>query len=105
MGHVAGAVPCHRVAVTVDGDHADVGVEIAPHMWYGPIAHMASVQSMSGVRSFLMNEWDGANMRRLHDLSGGTLPLVENGAVKLPDTPGLSIKMDFGDWKKRFPYN
>ena len=81
------------------------GVEIAPHMWYGPIAHMASVQSMSGVRSFLMNEWDGANMRRLHDLSGGTLPLVVNGTVQLPDTPGLGIKMDFGDWKKRFPYN
>ena len=81
------------------------GVEIAPHMWYGPIAHMASVQSMSGIRSFLMNEWDGANMRRLHDLSGGTLPLVINGTVQLPDTPGLGIKMDFGDWKKRFPYN
>ena len=81
------------------------GVEIAPHMWYGPIAHMASVQSMSGVRSFLMNEWDGANMRRLHDLSGGTLPLVVNGTVQLPDTPGLGVKMDFGDWKKRFPYN
>lgn len=24
------------------------GVEIAPHMWYGPVAHMASVQSMPG---------------------------------------------------------
>lgn len=81
------------------------GAEIAPHMWYGPIAHMASVQSMTGVRSYLMNEWDGNNMRRLHDLSSGTLPLVEKGHVRLPDRPGLGITMDFADWKRRFPYN
>jgi len=81
------------------------GVEIAPHMWYGPIGHMASVQSMSGVRSYLMNEWDGANMQRMHDLTKGTLPLVEKGSVRLPDRPGLGLEMDFADWKKRFPYN
>ena len=81
------------------------GVEIAPHMWYGPIGHMASVQSMAGVRSYLMNEWDGANMRKMHELTGGTLPLVEKGAVRLPDRPGLGLNIDFADWKKRFPYN
>jgi galactonate dehydratase len=81
------------------------GVEIAPHMWYGPVGHMASVQSMAGVRSYLMNEWDGANMRKMHELTGGTLPLVEKGAVRLPDRPGLGLSIDFADWKKRFPYN
>lgn len=81
------------------------GVEIAPHMWYGPIAHMASVQSMAGVRSFLMNEWDGANMLRLHELTGGTLPKVINGHVTLPDSPGLGLSLDFNEWRKRFPYN
>jgi galactonate dehydratase len=81
------------------------GVEIAPHMWYGPVGHMASVQSMAGVRSYLMNEWDGANMRKMHELTGGTLPLVEKGAVRLPDRPGLGLNIDFADWKKRFPYN
>jgi galactonate dehydratase len=80
------------------------GVEIAPHMWYGPIGHMASVQSMAGVKSFLFNEWDGGNMRRMHELTGGTLPLVIRGAVKLPDAPGLGLKMDFADWKRRFPH-
>lgn len=81
------------------------GVEIAPHMWYGPVGHMASIQAMCGVKSFLMNEWDGYNMRLLHELTLGTLPLVEQGQVKLPDTPGLGLKMDFGSWQKRFPYN
>ena len=81
------------------------GVEIAPHMWYGPIGHIASVQSMAGIRSYLMSEWDGANMRRMHELTGGSLPLVEKGHVKLPDRPGLGIAMDFADWKRRFPYN
>jgi galactonate dehydratase len=81
------------------------GVEIAPHMWYGPVGHMASVQSMAGVKSFLMNEWDGYGMRRMHELTGGTLPLVVKGHVKLPEGPGLGLSMDFADWKKRFPYN
>jgi galactonate dehydratase len=81
------------------------GVEIAPHMWYGPVGHMASVQSMAGVKSFLMNEWDGYNMQLMHELTGGTLPKVEKGMVKLPDRPGLGLTMDFADWKKRFPYN
>jgi len=81
------------------------GVEIAPHMWYGPVGHMASIQSMCGVKSFLMNEWDGYNMQLLHDLTGGTLPRVEKGMVMLPDRPGLGLTMDFADWKKRFPYN
>lgn len=81
------------------------GVEVAPHMWYGPVAHMASVQSMAGVKGFLMNEWDGYNMQLLHDLTRGTLPKVEKGMVRLPDRPGLGLEMDFADWKRRFPYN
>ncbi len=81
------------------------GVEIAPHMWYGPIAHMASIQSMAGVKSFLMNEWDGGNARRYHELTNGTLPQVEKGHVKLPEGPGLGLDFDFAGWTKRFPYN
>lgn len=81
------------------------GVEVAPHMWYGPVAHMASVQSMAGVRSYLMNEWDGYNMQAMHELTGGTLPRVEKGHVQLPDRPGLGLELDFADWKRRFPYN
>jgi galactonate dehydratase len=81
------------------------GVEIAPHMWYGPIAHMASIQAMAGVRSFLMNEWDGTNMARLHEMTGGTLPKVIRGHVSLPERPGLGLSVDFAEWGKRFPYN
>jgi galactonate dehydratase len=81
------------------------GAEVAPHMWYGPIAHMASVQSMAGIHNYLMSEWDGANAQRFHDLTQGTLPLVVNSRVTLPDQPGLGLKIDFNDWKKRFPYN
>ncbi|MFN9298274.1 MAG: mandelate racemase/muconate lactonizing enzyme family protein [Acidobacteriota bacterium] len=81
------------------------GVEIAPHMWYGPIAHMASIQAMAGVRSFLMNEWDGTNMMRLHELTGGSLPKVIGGHVSLPERPGLGLSVDFAEWRKRFPYN
>lgn len=81
------------------------GAEVAPHMWYGPVAHMASVQSMAGIHNYLMSEWDGGNAQRFHDLTGGTLPLVVDSRVKLPDQPGLGLKIDFSDWKKRFPYN
>ncbi|WP_080507470.1 mandelate racemase/muconate lactonizing enzyme family protein [Bryobacter aggregatus] len=99
--HCGGITEIRKIAALAEV----YGAEVAPHMWYGPIGHMASMQSMAGVRSYLMSEWDGNNMRRLHELTGGTLPLVEKGHVTLPDRPGLGLTMDFSDWKRRFPYN
>ncbi|MBL8209155.1 MAG: mandelate racemase/muconate lactonizing enzyme family protein, partial [Bryobacterales bacterium] len=34
------------------------GAEVSPHMYYGPVAHVASLQAMMSVRNFLIQEWD-----------------------------------------------
>lgn len=52
-----------------------------------------------------MNEWDGNNMLRLHELTSGTLPKVIKGHVTLPEGPGLGLRLDFAEWQKHFPYN
>jgi len=32
------------------------GAEIAPHMYYCPVAHVASLRAMAGIRNFLTQE-------------------------------------------------
>ena len=80
------------------------GAEMAPHMWYGPVAHVASLQSMAGVRPFLIQEWDAVMEPLFTTLTRGTFPPVKNGRVTLSDRPGLGIEMDWGELDRRFPY-
>jgi galactonate dehydratase len=98
--HCGGITEIRRIAALAEV----YGAEVAPHMWYGPVGHMASIQSMSGIRNFFMNEWDGVNAQLLHELTNGTLPLVEQGQVRLPDRPGLGLEMNFSEWQRRFPF-
>ncbi len=46
------------------------GGEMAPHMWYGPVAHVASLQAMMPVRNFLAQEWAGSGIIRSEDVRG-----------------------------------
>lgn len=80
------------------------GVEVAPHQWYGPVAHVASLHAMSVCRNFLIQEWDGASEKIFSELTSGTFPVQKSGVVALPDTPGLGLTVDFPQWQKRFPY-
>lgn len=80
------------------------GGEMAPHMWYGPIAHAASIHAMSSCRNFLAQEWDGASESLFAEITKGTLPTQSKGAVIPPSTPGLGIEMDWALLDKRFPY-
>jgi len=80
------------------------GVELAPHMWYGPVAHAASIHAASCCRNFLIQEWDGESQQRFAELTRGTLPSQKAGFVTLPDKPGIGIEMDFAQLAKRFPY-
>jgi len=80
------------------------GAEIAPHMYYGPVAHVASLHSMAAVRTFLMQEWDAAMEPVFTALTRGTFPVVKQGHVTLSDRPGLGIEMDWAAFGKQFPY-
>lgn len=80
------------------------GAEMAPHMFYGPVAHVASLQSMSGVRNFLMQEWDTAMEPAFTEVTRSTFPVAVRGHVTLPARPGLGIEMDWETLDRRYPY-
>ncbi len=80
------------------------GAEISPHMFYGPVAHVASLQSMAGVRNFLIQEWDAALEPVFAEVTRGAFPLASGGRVKLPDRPGLGLEMDWDLLEKKYPY-
>jgi galactonate dehydratase len=80
------------------------GAEMAPHMYYGPVAHVASLQSMAAVRNFLIQEWDAAMEPIFTGITRGTFPVVKNGQVTLSGKPGLGLDMDWAELDKRFPY-
>jgi len=80
------------------------GAEVAPHMWYGPVAHAASAQAMVGCRNFLAQEWDGASEALWAEVTKGTLPKQAKGHVQVPPGPGLGIEMDFELLRRKYPY-
>ena len=80
------------------------GAEMSPHMYYGPVAHVASLHSMAGIRSFLMQEWDQGMSAAFEGPTKGTFPQVKQGHVTLSDAPGLGLTMDWAEWDKRHPY-
>ncbi|MBK9169248.1 MAG: mandelate racemase/muconate lactonizing enzyme family protein [Bryobacterales bacterium] len=98
--HCGGITEMRKIA-----NFAEVyGVELAPHQWYGPVAHVASIHAACCCRNFLFQEWDGASDPVFRELTRGTCPAQKNGKVTLPDRPGLGIEMDFAMLAKRFPY-
>jgi len=80
------------------------GAEMSPHMWYGPVAHVASLHAMASVRNFLLQEWDAVMENLFRSLTRNSFPSVAAGHVRLSDQPGLGIEMDWSEWDKRFPY-
>jgi len=98
--HCGGISEIRKIAVLGDV----YGAEIAPHMYYGPVAHVASIHSMAGVRNFLMQEWDTAMEPVFIKLTRETFPRVAKGQVTLSDRPGLGLEMDWAAWQRDYPY-
>lgn len=80
------------------------GAELAPHQWYGPVAHVASLHVASVCRNFLIHEWDAGSDPVFQEVTGGTMPLQKNGTVRLPSAPGLGIQLNVAEFSKRYPY-
>ena len=80
------------------------GAEMAPHMYYGPVAHVASLQSMAATRSFLIQEWDAGVESVFTGITRGTFPIAAKGQVTLSERPGLGIEMDWAELDRRFAY-
>jgi len=80
------------------------GAEISPHMYYGPIGHVASLQAMASARNFLIQEWDAGATAAFSPLTKNTFPQAIKGEVTLNDKPGLGLEMDWPLWQQKHPY-
>lgn len=76
------------------GDMAqEYGVAMAVHMAESPIACMAAVHSIAATENFLALEFHSVDVPWWSDLvSGLPKPIVQNGYIKVPNTPGLGIE-------------
>ena len=88
--HCGGISELRRISLLADV----YGAEMAPHMWYGPIAHVASLHAMTPCRNFFMQEWDAVHDRVFAELTRGGYPSQKNGVIQAPDQPGLGIDID-----------
>ena len=98
--HCGGISEIRKIAALAD----TYGAEISPHMYYGPVAHVASLHSMAGVRNFLMQEWDTGAVGEFAPLTNGTFPKHTRGFATLSNRPGLGLEMNWQEWDKRHPY-
>lgn len=75
------------------GDYAqDHGVAMAMHMAGSPVAAMASVHAAAATENFLALENHSADIPRWNDLVDGLpKPLVKDGYIDVPETPGLGF--------------
>jgi len=98
--HCGGISEIRKIANLAD----TYGAEISPHMYYGPVAHVASLHSMSAIRNFLIQEWDAGQIPAFNALTRNTFPQVVKGEVTLNGKPGLGLEMDWPQWQQRHPY-
>jgi galactonate dehydratase len=98
--HCGGITEIRKIAALAEV----YGVEIAPHMWYGPVAHLASLHAMAPVHNFFVQEWDAVMEPRFIGLTRNTFPRVANGHVTLSDRPGLGLEMEWERWDREHPY-
>ena len=75
------------------GDYAqDHGVAMAMHMAGSPVAALASVHVAAATENFLALENHSADIPRWNDLVDGLpKPLVKDGYIDVPETPGLGF--------------
>lgn len=76
------------------GDMAqEYGVAMAVHMAESPIACMAAVHSIAATENFLALEFHSVDVPWWQDLVNGLpKPIVNNGYIAVPNTPGLGIE-------------
>jgi L-alanine-DL-glutamate epimerase-like enolase superfamily enzyme len=55
-------------------------------------------------RNFVIHECEGADSDLFREMTDGTYPTQKDGRVRLPDTPGLGIKVNFTEFERKCPY-
>ena len=80
-----------QIAQFADG-HA---IPIAPHNISSPVGTMASAHFCAAIPNFLLLEFHAAHVPFWDDLvEGAEKPLIRNGCIRLPEKPGLGLKLN-----------
>ncbi|BCP55264.1 mandelate racemase [Kaistia sp. 32K] len=79
-------------------------IPFAPHLVSTPIGTMATCHTCATVPNFLVLEWHALEEREVWDsyvkLPNGAKSIVENGHIRIPDTPGIGVELDMDSVRK-----
>jgi L-alanine-DL-glutamate epimerase-like enolase superfamily enzyme len=88
---VGGLAETRRIAALADVR----SLPVAPHNIAGPVGTMASAHVCASIPNFLALEWHASSVPFFDELVVGIDgPLIKDGYIALPDTPGLGIDLD-----------
>jgi L-alanine-DL-glutamate epimerase-like enolase superfamily enzyme len=78
------------------GDYATYqGIGFMHHHAAGPVSFLGCVHSAAATENFLWLEHHAVDSERWEDLvTGIEKPIVQNGYVKVPETPGLGVELN-----------
>ncbi len=80
------------------------GISMALHMAGSPVTLYASVHCAAATENFLVMEHHNVDDKWYDKLiDGPDKPLVQDGYVKVPDTPGLGIELNEDEVKRHLP--
>jgi len=87
-------------------DYADLhGIPTALHFAGSPVGCMASVHLAATIRNFVAMENHAVDMPWWGDLvTGPAKPIIQNGYIPVPDTPGLGVELNEEVLKKYLRY-
>ncbi len=68
---------------------------LAPHNIGSPVATMAGVDVGAATANFLALEFHARDVPWWEDLVVCDEPLIDEGRIEVPDTPGLGIDVDW----------
>jgi len=87
-------------------DYADLkGIPTAVHFAGSPVGQMASVHMAATIRSFVAMENHAVDMPWWSDLvTGIQKPIIDEGYITVPDTPGLGVELNEDVIKEHLRY-
>lgn len=70
-------------------------IPIAPHNISSPVGTLASAHYCASIPNFLVLEFHASDVPFWNDLVEGIpKPIIQNGMIRLPDKPGLGVKLN-----------
>lgn len=79
-------------------------VPVAPHCVSTPIGTMASVHLSAAISNFLFLEFHEADIPWWPGLAGGSAHAIVEGAIAVPETPGIGVEPDLDAVREHLVY-